>query len=424
MKKTKSYNRYELHVTRYFFKSLNFKSLNRFLLFCFSAFPLFCSSVLHAQSSENKTLDTDTVQIIELEVTAEIEKMVVTEIKNMLEKCYQDFGMKNKSQFENLHIGKPIPLYEIVNDKFEAVYTYNVSHVADKVPLSLKFTNNWSVPIMSDRAPLLFGTIQFSIYGGNPFISLGNYNIIEHFSNYEHKDLLIGSVGINPSSKGMDYMIIRKEHKDIFVQVYDEATGEYFKSEYSFSEVVNLMKERAAKERAAQRRYFEKIANKSELIMTPEIKEMVINSVINCSDQVLSNFRIKSRTQLENLQLGKPIPEYWIDLDNNNLIFVGRWNIPVISANEEPLVLVKVCITEEEQYIWEATGAAEMAQHFHNFKDNAFVIGSIGRSPRGLDYLIVRKDNKNIFVETYDYATREYFVNEYSLSEIINLSKE
>jgi hypothetical protein len=29
----------------------------------------------------------------------------------------------------------------------------------------------------------------------------------------------------------MDYLIIRKENQDIFVEIYDKVTGEYFKNE-------------------------------------------------------------------------------------------------------------------------------------------------------------------------------------------------
>jgi len=49
----------------------------------------------------------------------------------------------------------------------------------------------------------------------------------------------------------------------------------------------------------------------------------------------------------------------------------------------------------------------------------------ITRAPiRGMDYLYIQKDNKDIFVEVYDYATREWLKNEYSLSDIINLRKK
>jgi len=377
-------------------------------------------AITNAQTDENFILSTDDVQKNELIVTPEIEEMVVTKIKNILEESH----LTKNSQLEYLHIGKPIPLYEIINEKKEAVYTYNVSLVAGREPLSLRFTNTWSVPVMSDGAPLLFGMIQFSDFkGGKPYIGIGNENTIKHFHNYEHKDFVIGSVGVNPSSIGMDHLIIRKENKDVFVKVYDEATGEYFKNECSLNDIINFLRERAAKEEETQRRYFDKIANKSELEITPEIKEMVVNAVINSSDKVLSNFRIKSRSQLENLLIVKPIPEYWIDYDSEKLIFAGNWNVPVISSNGEPLVLVMVRLTEDEQYSLGRTGATEMAYRLHNFKDKNLIIGTLGiRS--SLDYLIIRKEHKDIFVEMYDYATREYFVNEYSLSEIINLLKK
>ena len=370
-------------------------------------------AITNAQVDENIILNPDSLQKNELKITQEIEKMMVNHFYSIFidahEKELSNHGIKNRSQLENLKTENPIPLYEVVNKDLEGVYTYNVSRMADREPLSLRFTNTCSVPVLSSGSPLLFGRIQFSDFEGyDPFIWVGNYNSIEHFYKYEYKDSIIGSVGVNPSSRGMDYLIIRKENKVLFVQVYDEATGEYFKNEYGFSEVINQMKESAAKVKEGQRRYFDKIANKSELEMTPEVTEMLVNTVNKTG-----------RAQLENLQFGKPIPEYWIDYDNEKPIFAGNWNVLVMSSNGEPLVIVMVSLAEDGQYRWGSKGAVEIAKHLHNYKDKDLVIGSLGIKS-SLDYLIIRKEHKDIFVEMYDYATREYFVNEYSLSEIMN----
>ena len=56
--------------------------------------------------------------------------------------------------------------------------------------------------------------------------------------NYEYKDLITGFIGLRNGS----YLIIRRDNKDIFVQVFDRETGEYVENEYSFSEVLNLLK--------------------------------------------------------------------------------------------------------------------------------------------------------------------------------------
>ena len=42
---------------------------------------------------------------------------------------------------------------------------------------------------------------------------------------------------------------------------------------------------------------------------------------------------------------------------------------------------------------------------------------------KGTNYLYIRRDNKDIFVEGYDYVTRESLKKEYSLSDIINRIK-
>jgi len=91
---------------------------------------------------------------------------VITKLKNLPEGAYSYYGIKNKAQLENLHLGKPIPWYFIVNEELETVYTYNVSRISDEEPLSLRFTNTWNVPVMSDEEPLLFGLIRFSDFGG------------------------------------------------------------------------------------------------------------------------------------------------------------------------------------------------------------------------------------------------------------------
>ena len=362
------------------------------------------------------------IEKIELKLTPEIEEMMVTKIKNLPEEYYSEYGIKNRSQLENLHTGKPIPMYRIVNEKLEDVNTWSVSRMPDGETLSLKFQNTWNVPVMSDEAPLLFVIIMFSDFGRDPYISLQKTaNIIAHFHNYEHKDSVIGSVVVLPTSVGMDYLIIRKENQDIFVQVYDDTTGEYFKNEYRLSELVPHLKElglRKQKEQMeAQMKYFEKIANKSELTLTPELTEMLINqtysSFINYSDESLSDWGIKDRAQLKHLHFGKPVPMY--ELVSENLTFTGYWQVPVMS-DSEPLFFTRVNL-DDEQYRYAGIGGAIMAEVIHNYKYNDLIIGLL--DVKRIPYLIIRKDNKDIFVKMYD-STGEYFKTEYTLSEIIN----
>jgi hypothetical protein len=56
--------------------------------------------------------------------------------------------------------------------------------------------------------------------------------------NYEHEDLIVGVLEIGRTA----FLIIRKDNKDIFVMAYDWKTGEYYKNEYSLSEIINLLK--------------------------------------------------------------------------------------------------------------------------------------------------------------------------------------
>jgi len=366
------------------------------------------------------TISNAQIEKIELKLTPEIEEMVVAQIKNLPEEWYSDWGIKDKSQLENLHTGKPIPWYMVINEKLEFVSTQTVSRMSDGDTLSLKFTNTWNVPVMSDKEPLLFGLITPSDFG-DPYISYGIKNTIEHFHNYEHKDSVIGSVGVNGLNRGMDYLIIRKDNKDVFVQIYDEATGEYFKNEYNFSELINHVKALGLREKEAQMRYYEKVANKSELEITPEITEILNNSTFfsGLSDESLSDLGIKNRTQLENLYFGKPIPIYYV-IDNESLIFSGRWQVPVMSDGD-PLFMTSVKLEDDGQYRWTGSGRS-WAETIHNYEHKDLIIGLlyISRGP----CLIIQKDNKDIFVQMYDFNTREYFKNEYSFSELLNLLKK
>jgi hypothetical protein len=353
----------------------------------------------------------------ELNLMPEIEEMVVRKIKNLPEENYSDYGIKNKSQLENLHIGKPIPRYTL-----EPISTLaNMPVMSDWEPLSLSFTKTWSVPVMSDDAPLLFGVIAFSDYEGYPFkcnIYSGDKNTIEHFHNYEHKDSIMGFVAATLSLQGIDYFMIRKENQDIFVEIYDKVTGEYFKNEYSFSELDNHFKE-------TRMRYFDKVANKSELKITPEISKMLDTTLFsrlrNYSDKILSDcWEITDRSQLENLQLGKPIPMYTIV--NGNLTFTGCWEMPVMSDGE-PFYLPYIRLGDDEQYIHAGDGYNPLAKIIHNYEHKDFVIG-IKKKKSGWGYLIIRKDNQDIFVQMYNDATREYLKNEYSFSEVLDLLKK
>jgi hypothetical protein len=368
------------------------------------------------------------IEIEELKLTPEIKEKMFTQIKQyMTEKYYSDYGIKNKEQLENLHTaGKPIPEYCIVseNQMLNPVSISNVSFISDGKTLSLRFMGNWNVPVMFDEATLLFGLFGFS---DEPHLAQVVKNTID-FHNYEHTDSIIGTVSLGasaPSRQGMDYLIIRKENQDIFVEIYDEVTGEYFKNEYNFSELINRLKELNLREKEARMRYLDKIANKSELKMTPEITKMLVDTIyskfINRDDKYLSRFGIKNRLQLTNLQLGKPIPEYRII--NEKLTFTGYWKVLVMS-DDEPLFLAGIKLEDDGQYIWAGMGGAGFAKVLHKYEHKDLIIGFIEKLSPGMSYLIIRKENQDVFVQTYDYATHEHFKNEYTLSEIINSLKK
>jgi hypothetical protein len=369
------------------------------------------------------TISNAQIEKKELKLTPEIEERVVAKIKNLPEKRYSDYGITDRSQLESsqYYIGNPIPMYHIANKKFKVmVSTWNVSHISDGDSLSLSFRNTWLVPVMSDEEPFLFGEIHFSDFRSDPqFIGVPKYaNIIEHFHNYELKDSIIGYVDVDFSNSEMDYFIIRKENKDIFIKVYDEASGEYFKNEYSFSELINHLKELDLLKKEAQMRYYAQIAKKRKLTITSEIKSAFISRLKDRSDENLSYLGIKNRAQLENLHLGKPIP--WYAIINENLLFAGGWMVPAISDGKS-LFVTNLKLEEDGQYRWEGSSGAAWAEAIHNYKYKKLIIGVLGTN-RG-PCLIIQRKHENIFVQVYDRAMREYLKNEYSFSEVLDFLK-
>ena len=373
----------------------------------------FLLSALNAQIDENIILDSISIQKNELIITPEIEEMLVYSLHrgfiNLPDESLLRYGITNRSQLKNLHPEKTIPEYWIVND-------------------SLRFSGRWEVPMMLDGEPL------FTINVGQPdyderffgWIPGGSNAHTEAIHNYEHKNLIIGFLRI-PCSPGklMDCIIIKKENQVLFVEINDEATGESFKNEYSFSELINLKKEGATKAKEARNRYFAQVANKSELIITPEIEEMVVSNVysslIDVDEENLPNYGIKSKALLENLHLEKPIPVYNINIENDSLKFSGSWKILVMSV-DEPLFYARIHIEEDGQYSKGGWGDATLAINIPNYEHKNLIIGYLDYPSK--QCLIIRKDNKNIFVEVDKYDKSEYFKNEYNFSELINLLKK
>jgi len=397
-------------------------SSHHLIIFMLSSFSLLLSP-LSAQVDKKIILNPDSLQKNELIITPELEEAVVTKIKNRPDY----FGIKNKEQLENLHLGKPIPWYSLVNEQLESVDINSVSRMSDGEHLSLSFTNYWNVPIMSDEEPLLFGLIMFLPFVGNPAVDRGIENTTAHFYNFEHKDSIIGSVGVNFLNRGMDFLIIRKDNKVLFVQVYDEATGKFFKNEYSFSELINPIKEISLREKEARERsrdrYYAFVADKSELILTPELTEMLCtraySSHINDSDEMLAQWGIKNRAQLEHLQFEKPIPLY--EIVNETLTFTGKWLVIVMSDNE-PLFTTYIKLEEDGQYrdAGSGSGGRGSLEALFSYEHKDLITGGLSISGRG-GYLIIRKDKKDIFVKYRDEKTGELLKGEYSLNEIINL---
>ena len=182
--------------------------------------------IANAQDNENKNLDTDFVPKNELKMTPEIMNMLDTSdfsgMKNWPDWELSQFGIKNREQLNSLQLGKPIPEYVLDNG-------------------NLKFLNKWTMLVMSDGEPLFFVTVNLEkdgqyTWGGS---GSGSAGFIETFYNYEYKNLIIGFLEAYPEY----YLIIWKDHKDVFVKEYDYELRKYLSGEYSLPDIINLIKE-------------------------------------------------------------------------------------------------------------------------------------------------------------------------------------
>jgi hypothetical protein len=149
---------------------------------------------------------------------------------------------------------------------------------------------------------------------------------------------------------------------------------------------------------------------RKELNLTPEIEEMAIEPIKYLYEKGYSNYGIADRAQLENLRLGKPIPNYWIVGENIeylsiwdasrisdgvplSLSFINTWTVPVM-LDEAPLLFVVIA---SSGFIDGFNGIKNTKEHFHNYELKDSIIGSIGVSEK-MDYLIIRKENQDVFV--------------------------
>ena len=379
------------------------------------AFCLLLSAFCIIANAQTDEKNTAIVQEEDLILPQKIAEMVVTKLKNEPVERFYRYGIKNKEQFDNLQLGRAIREFVINNDN------------------DTLMPQGWRIPVMYEGKALFLAKV-FTIRD----VGFGAPDMGESIRHYEREDLMgILSVKLLPS----DFFYIRRENKDVFLQVFDPVTRKYFKNEYTLSEIINLRNRAieiySSPTKEGWKEFFDtnqvdendifdpNFPQKHELKITPEITEMLITEIywdfLSHSDWSLSNFGITNRAQLENLQLGKPISKYRIDVDNENLIFTGEWEILVMSENE-PLFITKVD-KDEEQYSNTGGGRARWAKILHNYEYKDLIIGYL-EFDREMNFYIIRKGHQDIFVQTYDRATREYLKNEYSFSEVLNLLKK
>ena len=166
-------------------------------------------------------------------------------------------------------------------------------------------------------------------------------------------------------------------------------------------------------------------AKQHELIMTPEITAVVDSTVymrINpIADNRLKYFGVKDRSQLLNLQTGKAMAVY--ELDSQGLKFMDRWEC-VVSSGDEPVVMAEIRPADNGQYRVGIVGDSGLARKIYGYEHKDLIVGILRVYGYG-DYLYMKKDNRDIFLKTYDYQPRTFDLNDvenqYSLSDIINM---
>ena len=350
----------------------------------------------------------------ELKMPPNLEEMVATKLKNEPVEEFYRHGIKNKEQLENLQLGRAIRDYVI-----------NV----DNDTLT---PQGWRVPVMYE------GKALFLAYVTERGANFGFPKMGEDIHHYEREDLM-GIVTVRDIP--WEYYYIRRENKDVFVQVFDPAARQYFKNEYSLSELIGLrnrvleLRDAHPKERRQEIPeiygtnqvneddiFDTNFPQKHELKMTPEITEMLASTFKYRSVQSLSAYGITNRAQLENLQFGKPIPAYRIDIENENLVFTGAWIVPMMS-NGEPLFTADVMEWSKGEYRCSGAGGVALAEILRNYEYKDLIIGYLSGYPSEKSYLIIRKEQKDIFVYVSTIKTHESF-NEYTFSEIINSLKK
>jgi len=374
-------------------------------------------AITNAQVDENNSFNSTLVPKKELIMPQRLIDMAIAKLKNEPAEKYYRYGVKSKEQFENLQLGRPLR-------------EFRINMGSD----TLTTTGSWQVPVMYN------GKALFLAYVTGRDAWFGSPTMGESIHHYERKDLVgILRVQALPTA---DYLYILREEKDVFLQVLDIPTRQYFKNEYSLSELISL-RNRAIEVRAnPTKEGYEEIygrnapvdendifdtrfPQKHELKLTPEITEILTAEIywsfIDYPDSELFNYGITNRAQLENLHLGKPIPKYRIDIDNENLIFIGGWEAIVLS-NEEPLFIIDVG-KGEEQYWYTGSGRAGLAKILHNYEHKDLIIGYF-EFDREKSFYTIRKGHQVVFVQVYDYTTHKSLRNEYSFSEIINLIKK
>jgi len=353
----------------------------------------------------------------ELILTPEIEEMVVAKLKTEPVEEFYRYGIKNKEQVENLQLGRAIREYVINIDNDTLI------------------PQGWRVPVMYEGKTLF---LAYVTERGANFSYFGSPRMGEDIHHYEREDLM-GIVTVR--NIPWEYYYIRRENKDVFVQVFEPETREYFKNEYSLSELISL-RNRVLELRNANLKELRQevpeiygtnqvneddifdtnFPQKHELKMTPELTEMLASNFKYRSVQSLSDYGITNRAQLENLQLGKPIPVYRIDIENENLVFTRTWSVPVMS-NGEPLFTADVMEWSKGECRYSGAGGVAMAEILRNYEHKDLIIGYLSGYPSEKSYLIIRKEQKDIFVYVSRIKTHESF-NEYTFSEIINSLKK
>lgn len=145
-----------------------------------------------------------------------------------------------------------------------------------------------------------------------------------------------------------------------------------------------------------------------EETMKPFLKAIPVN--------LLPIYGISDTLEIQNAQVGTPIPVYYIDHDT--LQFSNTWRVPLIINNQFRSLFT--VFFEHESYVIVDFGAVVLAQDIENYISSTPIIGLLRVFPLQRDYFITESSSKELLFDPIPVSKNQKL----KLSEIIRNIKK